>query len=77
MGGPAKCYIYDPTQQAARQFYWQNLHKGYYQNGIKVFWLDASEPEISTSVITPSLNFLVPLSCDLAGCVPRMSPEEK
>ena len=39
VGGPAKCYIYDPTQQAARQFYWQNLHKGYYQNGIKVFWL--------------------------------------
>ena len=49
MGGPAKCYIYDPTQEDARKFYWQNLHKGYYQYGIKVFWLDASEPEISTS----------------------------
>ena len=66
VGGPAKCYI----QQAARQFYWQNLHKGYYQHGIKVFWLDASEPEISTSVIALSLNFLVLLSCGLAGCVP-------
>ena len=56
VGGPAKCYIYDPTQQAARQFYWQNLHKGYYQNGIKVFWLDASEPEISTSVSRPIIS---------------------
>jgi alpha-D-xyloside xylohydrolase len=49
VGGPAKCYIYDPTQEDARRFYWQGLHKGYYQYGIKVFWLDASEPEISTS----------------------------
>lgn len=46
---PAKCYIYDPTQKAAREAYWQGLHSGYYQYGIKVFWLDASEPEISTA----------------------------
>jgi hypothetical protein len=39
IGGPARCYIYDPTQADARKFYWSNLHKGYYQYGIKVFWL--------------------------------------
>eukprot|EP01043_Picozoa_sp_COSAG02_P047222 COSAG02_NODE_4503_length_5285_cov_5.431161_1_plen_738_part_00 len=49
VGGPAKCYIYDPTQLAARKAYWKHIHSGYYQFGIKVFWLDASEPEISTS----------------------------
>ena len=49
VGGPVKCYIYDPTQADARKFYWQGLHNGYYKYGIKIFWLDASEPEISTS----------------------------
>ena len=48
VGGPATCYIYDATQKAAREFYWDGLRSGYYKYGIKVFWLDASEPEIST-----------------------------
>ena len=45
-GGP--CAIYDPTQQSARQRIWSLLRAGYYKFGIKVFWLDGSEPEIST-----------------------------
>ena len=44
----AKCYLYDATQKAAREFVWSKLHDGYYEHGIKIFWLDASEPEIST-----------------------------
>ena len=43
-----KCFLYDPTQEAARSYYWSRLSKGYYSHGIKIFWLDASEPEIST-----------------------------
>ena len=46
-GGP--CAIYDPTQRSARQYIWSLLRAGYYQHGIKVFWLDGSEPEISTT----------------------------
>jgi alpha-D-xyloside xylohydrolase len=49
VGGPATCYIYDPTHTAARKYYWSRLQQGYYKHGIKIFWLDASEPEISTS----------------------------
>ena len=45
----AKCYLYDPTQTSARQYVWSRIKAGYYQYGIKVFWLDAAEPEISTS----------------------------
>ena len=42
-GGP--CYLYDPTQPAARQYVWSQLQAGYMKYGIHVFWLDASEPE--------------------------------
>jgi len=42
------CFVYDPTQKAARSYFWSRLHEGYYKFGIKIFWLDASEPEIST-----------------------------
>lgn len=48
----AKCYLYDPTQKKARQYIWSRLNAGYYHYGIKIFWLDASEPEISTSDAT-------------------------
>ena len=49
MSGGGPCAIYDPTQLSARQYIWSLLRAGYYQHGIKVFWLDASEPEISTT----------------------------
>ena len=45
-GGP--CAIYDPTQKPAREFIWSRLKEGYYKHGIKIFWLDGAEPEIST-----------------------------
>jgi alpha-D-xyloside xylohydrolase len=38
--------FYDPTNPAAREYLWQKLHQGYYGLGIRVFWLDACEPEI-------------------------------
>jgi alpha-D-xyloside xylohydrolase len=36
---------YDPTEPAARRFIWERVREGYYKHGIKVFWLDACEPE--------------------------------
>jgi alpha-D-xyloside xylohydrolase len=39
-------HFYDPTNPEARQFIWEQVRVGYYQHGIKVFWLDACEPEI-------------------------------
>eukprot|EP00656_Telonema_subtile_P048894 TRINITY_DN5954_c0_g1_i4.p1 TRINITY_DN5954_c0_g1~~TRINITY_DN5954_c0_g1_i4.p1 ORF type:complete len:489 (+),score=59.45 TRINITY_DN5954_c0_g1_i4:135-1601(+) len=51
------CLLYDPTQQSAREFVWGKLQQGYYQHGIKVFWLDASEPEISTADAQKSADY--------------------
>jgi alpha-D-xyloside xylohydrolase len=39
-------HFYDATNPEARQFIWEQVREGYYQYGIKVFWLDACEPEI-------------------------------
>ena len=41
----ALCYLYDPTQPTAREYVWSRIKLGYYDYGIKVFWLDAAEPE--------------------------------
>jgi alpha-D-xyloside xylohydrolase len=37
---------YDSTHPDARKFLWESVKKGYYQYGIKIFWLDACEPEM-------------------------------
>jgi alpha-D-xyloside xylohydrolase len=44
--GPVCLYFYDATHPEARQYLWEKVRRGYYQNGIKIFWLDACEPEI-------------------------------
>jgi alpha-D-xyloside xylohydrolase len=38
--------FYDPTNPAAREYLWQKLRDNYYELGIRVFWLDACEPEL-------------------------------
>jgi alpha-D-xyloside xylohydrolase len=38
--------FYDSTHPGARQFIWEKVKQGYYQHGIKIYWLDACEPEI-------------------------------
>ncbi len=47
-GTPAEAVhlrYYDPTHPDARRFIWERVCEGYYRHGIKVFWLDACEPE--------------------------------
>ena len=39
-------HYYDPTHPEARTYIWQKVKQGYYQHGIKAFWLDACEPEM-------------------------------
>jgi alpha-D-xyloside xylohydrolase len=39
-------HYYDATHPAARQFIWQQVRDNYYRHGIKVWWLDACEPEM-------------------------------
>lgn len=39
-------HYYDSTSPEARRFIWERVREGYYEHGIKVWWLDACEPEI-------------------------------
>lgn len=39
-------HYYDATHPDARKFLWDQVKNGYYQYGIKIFWLDACEPEM-------------------------------
>jgi hypothetical protein len=43
------CYQVDPTSEGFRKYVWGLIETGYYQYGIKIFWLDASEPEGSAA----------------------------
>ena len=42
----AQVAFYDATNPDARAFVWEQIRRGYHELGIKVFWLDASEPEL-------------------------------
>ncbi len=39
-------HYYDATHPGARQYVWEKVKSGYYQYGIKIYWLDACEPEM-------------------------------
>ena len=45
-GLPAPVHFIDSTNPSAREYLWERICEGYYQHGIKVFWLDACEPEM-------------------------------
>ncbi len=53
---PAPCVLYDPTQQAARDYVWSKIKSGYIKNGIRTIWLDGAEPEISTGAAQFAAN---------------------
>ena len=39
--------LFDPTNPEARSYLWGKIKKNYYDYGIKIFWLDEAEPEMS------------------------------
>lgn len=43
---PPPVSFYDATNPCARRFMWEKLEENYYEHGVKLFWLDACEPEI-------------------------------
>ena len=43
--GRAYIQYYDATHPGARAHLWKKLQENYYRHGIRVFWLDACEPE--------------------------------
>jgi alpha-D-xyloside xylohydrolase len=38
--------FYDATNPEAREYLWEKIKKNYLDNGVRVFWLDADEPEL-------------------------------
>jgi alpha-D-xyloside xylohydrolase len=44
--GPSYLHYYDSTNPEARKFIWEKVKQHYYNMGIRVYWLDADEPEI-------------------------------
>jgi alpha-D-xyloside xylohydrolase len=41
------CTFYDATHPGARKFVWEKVRKHYYDHGIRMFWLDESEPSFT------------------------------
>ena len=44
--GVSMVSFYDATNPEAREFIWQRVKKNYLDCGVRVFWLDADEPEL-------------------------------
>jgi alpha-D-xyloside xylohydrolase len=44
--GPIYIHFYDATHPEARGYVWKKVRRGYYRHGIRVWWLDADEPEL-------------------------------
>jgi alpha-D-xyloside xylohydrolase len=38
--------FYDATNPRAREYIWAKVKEGYYKHGVRVWWLDACEPEL-------------------------------
>lgn len=39
------CRLVDPTVEASRKYVWSLIESGYYQYGIKIFWLVRTTPQ--------------------------------
>ncbi len=44
--GISMCAYYDATNPEARAFVWERVKQNYLDYGVRVFWLDADEPEL-------------------------------
>ncbi|HEY9075662.1 MAG TPA: TIM-barrel domain-containing protein [Anaerolineaceae bacterium] len=44
--GAVPLTFYDASNPEARRYVWEQVRKNYYRYGIRVFWLDADEPEV-------------------------------
>jgi alpha-D-xyloside xylohydrolase len=45
--GHGACTFYDAMHPGARKFVWETVKKNYYKYGIKMFWLDETEPSLT------------------------------
>jgi alpha-D-xyloside xylohydrolase len=62
--------FYDSTNPGARDYIWEQVKKNYYDAGIRVFWLDACEPEMKPGY-PASLRFTAGPGLEVANLYPR------
>lgn len=68
---PVYVHFYDSTNPAARQFVWNTVKKSYWDIGVKLFWLDACEPEINP-VEHANLRFHAGTGSEVANIYPML-----
>jgi alpha-D-xyloside xylohydrolase len=70
MAAPMPVAFYDPTNPRTRERVWELIEKNYLSRGIRVFWLDASEPELNPAH-PGNLSLYAGPGAEVAGIYPR------
>lgn len=70
MGIKNKDTYIDATNPDARDFVWQKLKKNYYDKGIRLFWLDECEPEL-TNYEYENYRYYVGSTKEIGNIYPR------
>jgi alpha-D-xyloside xylohydrolase len=70
MATPMPAAFYDPTNPRARDRVWELIERNYLSKGIRVFWLDASEPELNPAH-PANLSLYAGPGAEVAGIYPR------
>jgi alpha-D-xyloside xylohydrolase len=67
---PMPVAFYDPTNPRTRERVWELVERNYLSHGIRVFWLDASEPELNPAH-PGNLSLYAGPGAEVAGIYPR------
>ena len=70
MAAPMPVAFYDPTNPRTRDRIWELIARNYLADGIRVFWLDASEPELNPAQ-PANLALHAGPGAEVAGIYPR------
>jgi alpha-D-xyloside xylohydrolase len=70
MAVPMPVAFYDPTNPETRSYVWDLVRQGYRDLGIRVFWLDACEPELNPAH-PGNLTLYAGPGAEVAGSYPR------
>jgi alpha-D-xyloside xylohydrolase len=70
MSTPLPVAFYDPTNPRTREYVWDLVARNYLATGIRVFWLDASEPELNPAQ-PGNLSLYAGPGAEVANIYPR------
>ncbi|HEY1640256.1 MAG TPA: TIM-barrel domain-containing protein [Streptosporangiaceae bacterium] len=64
--------FYDPTNPQARSYVWGKARENYYSHGVRVWWLDACEPELRPED-QGNLRYHIGPGAEVSGIYPMMN----